>query len=100
MNEVRRKGKGPPSLRETGLVTCTREDGSGRVFQIGVIFDRAGVLALGRQIAVDEPDARHSRCVRCADARLDAPQIAAWPVRIARAQPVHPMRTRLTSSHL
>src|SRR3546814_16913060 len=76
MNEVRRKGKGPPSLRETGLVTCTREDGSGRVFQIGVIIDRAGVLALGRQIAVDELDDRHRRCVRCADARLDAQQIA------------------------
>src|SRR3546814_13717091 len=44
MYEVGRKGKGPPFLREKGLVTCTREDGSGSVFQIGVIIDRAGVL--------------------------------------------------------
>src|SRR3546814_20678975 len=69
MNEVRRKGKGPPSLRETGLVTCTREDGSGRVFQIGVIIDRAGILALGLQIAVAELEDIHRPCVRCADAR-------------------------------
>src|SRR3546814_18636769 len=62
---------------------------SGGSIQIVIAHDRPRILALGRNVAVDELDERHRRPIRRADAGLDDAGIAALQIGAPRAEHVH-----------
>src|SRR3546814_1507468 len=61
---------------------------SGGSIQIVIAHDRPRILALGRNVAVDELDDRHRRRIRRADAGLDDAGIAALAIGVTRAEHV------------
>src|SRR6266496_2399358 len=59
-----------------------------RRFGVGLLLHRAGILALGVDVAVDEFDHGHRRVVAVAEAGLDDAGVAALAVLVAGRQRV------------
>src|SRR4051794_14510693 len=65
----------------------------------GLFLGRAGVLALGVHIAVDEFDHRHRRIVAVTEASLDDTGIAALAVLVARGQRIEQLADLILIAH-
>ncbi|KIT73649.1 hypothetical protein QP64_00095, partial [Staphylococcus aureus] len=86
LDEDARKRAAAPWCDRPSLSRDRGRSGDGVEILVG--HPRARILALGRDVAVDELDDRHRRGVRSARAGLDDAAIAAVAVRIARCKDV------------